>query len=445
MTPLQRGSAMVAVIWGIAIAAMLVAALQVGTTRMAMLGRDSMEHIRARWAARAGVESTIATLAYHTRYPIADDAYALIADLEGVHSGELTGGSWLIQHTSGQSATPFAGPLDEHAKLNVNSEQRGYIDLMFGPLAWGVFAAIEDWIDEDDDPSEFGVERDYYLSLDARYEPRNAPLQSVAELELIAGIEPDDIRGEDWNLNSRLDPEEDDGEETLPWDNESGVLDGGWARMLTVRSVADGATTSGLPRIWLLATDTEELIERMAVLGLELPIEKAEDIINSAVGGDFSPTELVSALGQTPEPVDGSEEDSSESTEIVYSPDEVAAILSETSMTPPHRRDWGRININTVPPETLYAMFEGGERLVDGLLSLRTRRANGLVSPVDFWDLQGIDEAALATLIPLFDTSSNVFTIVSRGRSDATDEVAEIIAVVDRSTLPVRILEYRED
>lgn len=433
---------MVAVIWGLAITAMLVAALQVGTNRMAMLGRDTMEHIRARWAARAGAEATIATLAYHTRYPVADDAYALITDLERVHAGELDGGSWLIQHASGKTATPFAGPLDEHAKLNVNGEQRGYIDIMFGPLAWGVFAAIEDWIDEDDDPSEFGVERDYYLSLDAKYEPRNAPLQSVAELELVAGIEPNDIRGEDWNLNAMLDPEEDDGEETLPWDDESGVLDGGWARMLTVRSVADGATASGLPRIWLLATEAEDLIERLDLLGLEFPPEKAEAIISSAVSGEFDASELITALGQAPTPP---EEGETESTEVVFTPDEVAAILSETSLTPSHRQDWGRININTVPPETLYAMFEGGERLVDGLLSLRTRRASGLVSPVDFWDLQGIDEQALTQLIPMFDTSSNVFTICSRGRSAATDEVTEINMVVDRSTLPVRILEYRED
>ena len=90
-------------------------------------------------------------------------------------------------------------------------------------------------------------------------------------------------------------------------------------------------------------------------------------------------------------------------------------------------------------------MFEGGERLVDGLLSLRTRRASGLTSPVDFWDLQDIDEQALTQLIPMFDTNSNVFAICSRGRSAATDEVAEINMVVDRSTLPVRILEYRED
>jgi hypothetical protein len=319
--------------------------------------------------------------------------------------------------------------------------------MMFGPLAWGVYAAIEDWIDEDDDPSEFGVERDYYLSLDARYEPRNAPLQSVAELELVAGIEPNEIRGEDWNLNAMLDPEEDDGEETLPWDDESGVLNGGWARMLTVRSVADGATASGLPRIWLLATDADELIERMDLLNLEFPPEKADAIISSAVSGEFSATELIAALGrETASSTDeNAEEEETESSEIVYTRDEVAAILSETSLTPSHRRDWGRININTVPPETLYAMFEGGERLVDGLLSLRTRRASGLTSPVDFRDLQDIDEQALTQLIPMFDTNSNVFAICSRGRSAATDEVAEINMVVDRSTLPVRILEYRED
>ena len=97
-----RGTAMVAVLWGITITALLVAALQVGTTRMAMLGRDTTEHIRARWAARAGAESTIATLAFHTRYPVLDDAYALVRDLEIVHAGELAGGSWIIQHARGR-------------------------------------------------------------------------------------------------------------------------------------------------------------------------------------------------------------------------------------------------------------------------------------------------------------------------------------------------------
>ena len=38
--------------------------------------------------------------------------------------------------------------MDEHSKLNVNGEFRALVNTMFGPLAWGVFDAIEDWIDE---------------------------------------------------------------------------------------------------------------------------------------------------------------------------------------------------------------------------------------------------------------------------------------------------------
>jgi hypothetical protein len=40
--------------------------------------------------------------------------------------------------------------------------------------------------------------------------------------------------------------------------------------------------------------------------------------------------------------------------------------------------------------------------------------------------------------------TSQVFTVNSRGRSESTGLEVEITAVVDRSTLPARILEYRE-
>jgi len=440
----RRGTALVAVLWGLTITAMLVLTLQVGTTRMSMLGRDTMERIRARWAARAGAEETIATLAYTTRYPAADDGYAVVEELEQVHAGDVDGGSWEIKHLLGDTKTPFAGPLDEHSRLNVNGPQRGYIDIMFGPLAWGVFAAIEDWIDEDDEPSEFGVEREYYLSLDARYEPRNAPLQSVAELELVAGIEPNDIRGEDWNLNARLDPMEDDGDETVPWDNESGTLEGGWARMLTVRSTADGASLSGLPRIWLLATDAPELMERFELLGMDLEEPRAQQIINDAVSGTLDRTTLLANLGMEPAAASAEDSDGAGQT-LPWTVDEVAIILGETTMKPVHRPDWGRINLNTVPAETLYAMFDGNEEAVEALLTLRTRRARGLASIVDLWDMPGMSPESMTQLAPLFDTVSNVFTISSLGRSAATGEVSEINLVVDRSSLPVRILEYRED
>jgi hypothetical protein len=44
----------------------------------------------------------------------------------------------------------------------------------------------------------------------------------------------------------------------------------------------------------------------------------------------------------------------------------------------------------------------------------------------------------------LFDTKSNVYSISCLGRAEGSGVEQEIIAIVDRSTLPVTILEYRE-
>jgi hypothetical protein len=438
---------MIAVIWGLAALGMIVAGLQVTSGRMLLEGRDAQERIKARWAARAGVESTIASLAMHTKFPEAMDAYALIRDLDAVHIGEVDGGNWLIQHHGPGSAVAFAGPMDEHSKLNINGEFRSLVNSMFGPLAWGVFDAIEDWIDEDDEPGEFGVERDYYLSLDARYEPRNAPLHSVAELELVAGIEPDEIRGEDWNMNNLLDPEERDGDELLPLDDGSNSLEGGWSAMLTTQTVGSGATDSGEPRIWLRNADATELIDRFAYFGLELLPEKADSIIGMAREESFSLDTLVASLGQATTPPGPEDDDTpvEEVADTTLTPDEVALVLSECMVETPHRPALGRININTVSADTLYAMLQGQENLVENLLGLRTQRASGLTSLVDLWSLPDADPDGIAQLTRLFDTRSNVFTITSRGFSQATGQESEIVVTVDRSTLPVRILNIRED
>jgi hypothetical protein len=56
-----------------------------------------------------------------------------------------------------------------------------------------------------------------------------------------------------------------------------------------------------------------------------------------------------------------------------------------------------------------------------------------------------MDEAQMGQMLTLFTTQSNVFTIVSRGKSKSSGQEVEIIAVVDRSTIPIKIIEYRED
>ncbi|WP_457576464.1 general secretion pathway protein GspK [Desulfomarina sp.] len=50
--------------------------------------------------------------------------------------------------------------------------------------------AIVDWIDKDDDESDYGAESNYYQALDPPYECRNGPLETVEELLLVKGVTP---------------------------------------------------------------------------------------------------------------------------------------------------------------------------------------------------------------------------------------------------------------
>jgi hypothetical protein len=429
-----RGSVIIVVVWAVAICALLVTSLMVFAGRQSMLGHESLDHIRARWAARAGMEETIAVMAYHTLEPEPDSALAINFALEDVAVGETDNGTWSILYDD-LDGQRFPGPMDEHMKLNVNGDGRGYLALIFSPLSWGVSPAIEDWIDEDDDPRDLGVEKDYYLSLDSRYEPRNDYLWHVAEMELIAGLEPGDIRGEDWNLNNRLDDNENDGEASLPDDEADDVLDGGWSAYLTASSLADGATASGLPRLYFAATTSEELQER---IGLEP--SQASTLMSLATDPDFSLESLITTPLSSTGPNSGGQD------EITPLDDrQLTALFDETTTNKPHQQGVGKLNINTVPRTLLLDMYTGQEDLVENIYSMRRNQSEGITSILQLREIPNMTDETLLEMAQNFTTRSNVYTITSRGRSGASGREVEIVVVVDRSTVPVRILEYREE
>jgi hypothetical protein len=105
------------------------------------------------------------------------------------------------------------------------------------------------------------------------------------------------------------------------------------------------------------------------------------------------------------------------------------------------------MNLNSVSPTLMRNLLtELGveEYIVDELLYLR-ERPEGITSLVALQEeIPDLDQQTLDTLNGLFGTTSNIFTISSRGRSDASGVEIEIIAIVDRSTVPVTIVEYRE-
>ena len=89
------------------------------TWRTTVLGRAALGRVQARWAARAGMERVIATLASHTETPDAEDPMSVVRDLEFDWEGSLETGGWDIRHVA--EGEEFRGPLDLHSRLNINS------------------------------------------------------------------------------------------------------------------------------------------------------------------------------------------------------------------------------------------------------------------------------------------------------------------------------------
>lgn len=141
--------------------------------------------------------------------------------------------------------------------------------------------AILDFVDEDDEPREYGAERDYYMSLSTPYAPINGPLQSIEQLLLVRGVTPDLLFGLDQNRNGVLDPAEESALSQLGEspdyvsgsDEETGTEtpDLGWAVYLTLHSKERNTMSDGSPKININSTDIATLqTDLEAAVGPEL-------------------------------------------------------------------------------------------------------------------------------------------------------------------------------
>ena len=258
----QRGSVVVVVVWAVAVAAVLVSATQIVTFRQAVVGRETLARVQARWAARAGMEQMVAIMEFHLQNADPDDPMAVVRDMEEHATGTTATGSWDIRHFL--DGLEWAGPLDEGAKLNINVATNMQLTNIPN-MTPDVVDAIIDWRDADDDVQGLGAESDYYSNRTLGYKPRNGNFRSFAELELVAGAWPLYVRGEDWNLNGRLDPNENDGNKSFPNDKPDGKLDGGWSKFLTATSVQSPMSLSGENKLPLKGADPESLTKRLGI------------------------------------------------------------------------------------------------------------------------------------------------------------------------------------
>jgi len=434
MTSRPRGFALLIVLLALSVAVIVVAGLQAAAFRQAAEGRAEVARVRAHWAARAGLESAIARLGAHLERADATSAYDAIDDMAEVSSGEVLGATWSVVHELEEQVVD--GPSDPHAKLNINTLSRDSLlalDFMTEDMA----DSILDWIDEDDDPRELGAEVGYYTSLPSPYEPRNLPMRTLEELELVAGVTPELVRGEDWNLNGRLDPNEDDGDLSWPPDNADGALDAGWSALVTVSSVEPSRAASGETKLNLTTAASTDLLARVPTIDplqaetllahAQTENARIEDLISTSLTQIAQQTGQANA--QAVRPLDDEQ--------IRLLLDECTYAALDGAPMP------GRVNINTVSRDALDRLVEVPSALADSLILARDGKATGYVHLMDLLEIPGVNRQRLVDLSRFISVSSGAYTVSCVGRDEATGIEAEITATLGASTLPIPITEQR--
>lgn len=192
---------------------------------------------------------------------------------------------------------------DESARLNLNfllladqfQENGGRTLLLALPgMTEEIADSILDWLDEDDEPREFGAEYDYYEGLEPAYTPTNGPFRSVEELLLVRGVTPDLMFGMDTNRNGLLDAHETstNGAMAMPMtttgDETFGDTSRGWAPYLTLFSSEKNYNSQGFPRVMLNQPDLELLYNELLTVVDE---EWANFIVNYRLYGAYEGSE----------------------------------------------------------------------------------------------------------------------------------------------------------
>lgn len=443
-SPLHRGFATAIVLWAVAITALALAALQLLASRQVAAGREAVARVRAHWAARAGLEATVARLQSEWEQSSPMGATTLLKDLATVGEGDLSQSKYRVIHSTTAGEEP--GPSDTHAKININLMTAE--DLLLLPdMSEEIASCIIDWIDADDDVSIGGAEIETYGSMPSSYRPRNGPVRSLLELELVKGVTPEMVRGEDWNQNGILDPNENDSDLSWPPDNADGKLDAGWSEFVTAGSITGGFDASGRERIDLTAADASELVQALSITDQQAQtiiaqVQQASGQMESFIQTGLS--QLATTLQRNGQlTINTGRPAGRGGTQFVTVPDlsreQLAALLDQAQTAAPTQRTPGKINVNTADEQTLEYVTAITPTVRDALLLARDQNAGDIKSMTDLLDIPGLDAATVATLWRIMDTRSNVFTLTSRGRDEVSGIEIEITAEIDRSADPVVI------
>jgi hypothetical protein len=335
--------------------------------------------------------------------------------------------------------------------------------------------AILDWLDDDDEPREFGAEVDYYSSLVPPYAPKNGPLETVEELLLVRGVTPQLLFGCDVNRNGMVDPDE------MVLAGQLGDLpQRGWSAYLTLHSKEQNVNMFGEPRIDLNGDDLQTLYDSLSLI---FPEEWVKFIIAYRQNGPYEGEEGEEGEGGGDE---GSDDFSGELDLSQRGQNKFNQVLdligkkvqvkfkgaeAEVVLRSPFQDDLvsmalymtdlmdnvtvvadtaipGRISLSQAPPEILLGIPGMTEEIVEQILSQRVPEP-ALDDPGqqhETWLLTSgiVTLEEMRSMVPFVCGGGGVYRTQVVGYFEDGRASARIEVVLDASQLPPRLLLWRD-
>ena len=206
------------------------------------------------------------------------------------------------------------GLTDESSKLHLNVATEAQLLTLVSAVVEDdeemdpqeIVDAILDWRDPDSVSrgEEEETEGEYYRNLDKPYRIKNGPFDTGEELLLVKGVTNEILYGEDFDRNGLLPPNEEDGDESFPLDNQDDELNQGLYPYLTVVSYEENVSNDRRPRIYLAGEEAS--VREQLSLGFEEEPEIVEFIIAATRGqGDGGGTGVPGSTGSGGPPAAG--------------------------------------------------------------------------------------------------------------------------------------------
>ena len=413
--------ALVVVLWVGVLAGLLLVGVRQGASVELAVGHNELGAVQAHWLARAGVEQARATLADDGR---ADDSpfdlwYHDEAQFRDV---ELSTGRFSVVAPPDPDAShidptlPRYGVTDLAGRLNVNDADRRQLARL-PEITDAIVASILDWRDTNHNTRPGGAESNHYSRLDYPYEPRNGPLETVAELRLIKDID-EVVYGGDPEAFDR-------------------TLQRGLADWTTIYSYETNLDALGMERVNINSANASTL---------QSEFQFSADLAEAVVDARRNEFDSLMDLLEVQVSGSGSGDDEEGDTDSGGEQDSVTAIdldwlgnhLDRLTLSDDERQP-ARVNVNTASREVLMTLPGVTQVMAERIIAHRDSDAGPFTNVGELRTSGAVDDAVFRQMAERVTVRSQVFEIRAVGESSHGVR-QEIVAVVDREASPARIV-----